>query len=108
MSEFIAMNRFKIVPGKESEFEQIWKTRNTYLSRCARLYPLQLIEGAGTGGPCALCFPYPLGLGECVCRTGLSRKPFAKPMKEQVTGATSTSDIQISKGSPWWKERVWM
>ena len=25
MSQFIAMNRFKIVPGMESEFEGIWK-----------------------------------------------------------------------------------
>ena len=31
MSQYIAMNRFKIVPGMESEFEEIWKTRNTYL-----------------------------------------------------------------------------
>ena len=31
MSQYIAMNRFKIVKGHESDFEEIWKTRNTYL-----------------------------------------------------------------------------
>ena len=31
MSQYIAMNRFRIVKGQESEFEEIWKTRNTYL-----------------------------------------------------------------------------
>ena len=28
---FIAMNRFKIILGKEKEFEDIWKNRDTYL-----------------------------------------------------------------------------
>ena len=28
---FIAMNRFKIVPGKEREFENVWKDRDTHL-----------------------------------------------------------------------------
>ena len=28
---FIAMNRFKIILGKENEFEQVWRTRETYL-----------------------------------------------------------------------------
>ena len=28
---FLAMNRFKIVKGKEDKFEQIWKERDTHL-----------------------------------------------------------------------------
>ena len=28
---FIAMNRFKIIIGKEKEFENVWKSRETYL-----------------------------------------------------------------------------
>ena len=28
----IAMNRFKIVPGKENEFEKVWRERDTHLS----------------------------------------------------------------------------
>ena len=29
---FIAMNRFKIVLGKEKEFEEVWKNRDTHLN----------------------------------------------------------------------------
>ena len=28
---FIAMNRFKIVLGKEAEFEKVWRERDTHL-----------------------------------------------------------------------------
>lgn len=28
---FIAMNHFKVAPGKETEFERIWTERETYL-----------------------------------------------------------------------------
>ena len=28
---YIAMNRFKIVRGKEKEFEDVWKNRDTHL-----------------------------------------------------------------------------
>lgn len=28
---FIAMNRFRVVAGKEQEFEQVWRERETYL-----------------------------------------------------------------------------
>ena len=31
MKKFIAMNRFKIVIGRESDFENIWKNRETHL-----------------------------------------------------------------------------
>jgi len=45
MSEFIAMNRFKIVPGKEAEFEEIWKTRNTYLEEVHGFVRFNLLKG---------------------------------------------------------------
>ena len=28
---YIAMNRFKIDPGRENDFEKIWKERDTHL-----------------------------------------------------------------------------
>ena len=30
---YIAMNRFKIITGKEQEFEKIWKERETHLDQ---------------------------------------------------------------------------
>ena len=34
---FIAMNRFKIMPGKEDVFESIWKERDSHLEGVAGL-----------------------------------------------------------------------
>ena len=44
MSQYIAMNRFRIVKGQESEFEEIWKTRNTYL-KTNRFLKFDLLKG---------------------------------------------------------------
>jgi len=44
---FIAMNRFQVVPGKESEFETMWKTRETYLSEVPGFKEFHLLRGEG-------------------------------------------------------------
>ena len=41
---FIAMNRFKIWKGKEQEFEEIWRTRDTYLSNTKGFMQFNLIK----------------------------------------------------------------
>tara|TARA_S200000501_G_C20841400_1_gene751729 strand:- start:748 stop:1050 length:303 start_codon:yes stop_codon:yes gene_type:complete len=42
---FLAMNRFKIVNGKENKFEQIWKDRNTFLDKVEGFIEFNLIKG---------------------------------------------------------------
>ena len=42
---FIAMNRFKIVLGKEAEFEKVWKERDTHLSGVAGFKQFNLVKG---------------------------------------------------------------
>lgn len=42
---FIAMNRFKIVPGKEQDFEEIWRSRDSYLSGVAGYQEFHLVKG---------------------------------------------------------------
>ena len=42
---YIAMNRFRIVKGHESEFEEIWKTRNTYLESEPGFVAFHLLKG---------------------------------------------------------------
>ena len=42
---FIAMNRFKIITGKEKEFENIWKSRETYLDKVPGFKNFNLIKG---------------------------------------------------------------
>ncbi len=42
---FIAMNRFKIVPGKEREFENVWKERDTHLKDVDGFKEFHLVKG---------------------------------------------------------------
>lgn len=42
---YIAMNRFQIIPGKESEFEQVWRSRETYLSDVPGFKEFHLLRG---------------------------------------------------------------
>ncbi len=42
---FIAMNRFKIIPGKENEFEKIWKDRDTHLNNVPGFKEFNLVKG---------------------------------------------------------------
>jgi heme-degrading monooxygenase HmoA len=42
---FIAMNRFKVVPGAEEEFERVWTTRDTYLHGVPGFVEFHLLRG---------------------------------------------------------------
>ena len=42
---FIAMNRFKIVLGKEKEFQEVWKNRDTHLNDVPGFKEFHLVKG---------------------------------------------------------------
>ena len=42
---FIAMNRFKIVIGKEAKFEKVWRERDTHLNAVKGFKEFHLIKG---------------------------------------------------------------
>ena len=42
---FIAMNRFKIVKGKEVEFEKVWRERDTHLDGVTGFKEFHLVKG---------------------------------------------------------------
>ncbi len=42
------MNRFKILNGKESEFEKVWKNRETHLDKVPGFKNFNLIKGKST------------------------------------------------------------
>ncbi len=42
---YIAMNRFKIILGKESDFEEVWKFRETHLDKVTGFRNFNLIKG---------------------------------------------------------------
>ena len=43
---YLAMNRFKIVLGKEDDFETVWKSRETHLEGVKGFKKFNLIKGA--------------------------------------------------------------
>ena len=43
--KFIAMNRFKIVPNREKDFEKIWKNRETHLNDVSGFIEFHLVKG---------------------------------------------------------------
>ena len=42
---FIAMNRFKVLPGAAGEFEQVWTTRDTHLREVPGFVEFHLLRG---------------------------------------------------------------
>jgi heme-degrading monooxygenase HmoA len=42
---FIAMNRFKVLPGQETAFEAVWLGRETHLDRVAGFVAFHLLRG---------------------------------------------------------------
>src|SRR5690349_17340714 len=42
---YIAMNRFKVVPGSEDAFEQVWKSRDTHLQQVPGFVEFHLLRG---------------------------------------------------------------
>lgn len=42
---FIAMNRFKVTPGQEEEFETVWKSRESHLDGLPGFQGFHLLKG---------------------------------------------------------------
>jgi heme-degrading monooxygenase HmoA len=46
----IAMNRFKVNPGQESTFEEMWRGRETYLNEVPGFLAFSLLRDSSTNG----------------------------------------------------------
>ena len=46
---FIAMNNFKVVAGKEQEFEEVWKNRDSHLQSVPGIVRFALLRGDAQG-----------------------------------------------------------
>ncbi len=42
---FVAMNRFKIIKGREEDFENVWRNRDTFLANVKGFKKFNLIKG---------------------------------------------------------------
>ncbi|MEX0302070.1 MAG: antibiotic biosynthesis monooxygenase [Leisingera sp.] len=49
---YIAMNRFKIRPGREADFENIWKERESRLKELKGFREFRLLKGPATQEHC--------------------------------------------------------
>ncbi len=49
---FIAMNRFKIIPGNEEDFVDIWRNRETFLDDVPGFKEFHLLKGPATNEYC--------------------------------------------------------
>lgn len=45
---YIAMNRFRIAPGREADFEQIWRARESHLDAVPGFLSFHLLRGPST------------------------------------------------------------
>jgi heme-degrading monooxygenase HmoA len=45
---FIAMNRFKIIPGNEDDFLEVWKNRESFLDQVPGFKQFNLLKGPVT------------------------------------------------------------
>src|SRR3569832_2984544 len=62
---FVAMNRFKIAPGKEAEFIEIWRNRETHLDQVPGIQDLQSAAGDRQRRIHALRVAFDLGVVDC-------------------------------------------
>jgi heme-degrading monooxygenase HmoA len=46
---FIAMNRFHVTPGREADFEQQWRSRDSYLGEVPGFVQFALLKGDNPG-----------------------------------------------------------
>jgi len=46
---YIAMNRFRICAGREADFEEVWRERDTYLDKVSGFREFHLLRGPGDG-----------------------------------------------------------
>ena len=49
---YIALNRFKVRLGREQEFENIWKNRESHLEGVPGFHQFNLIKGGSTDNHC--------------------------------------------------------
>ena len=46
---FVAMNNFKVAPGKEGDFETVWRERQSYLNGVPGFVQFALLKGDAEG-----------------------------------------------------------
>ena len=95
---FIAMNRFRIVKGKEAEFERIWAERDSHLDGVPGFEGFNLLRGAEADDH-TLYASHSVWRASAISRTGPNPKPSARPTPAREAPRTSIRVRPASKAS---------
>ena len=93
---FIAINRFKILKGKEQVFEKIWRTRDTLLSNVKGFKQLNLIKSVDQNADqeFTVFASHSIRVSRRTLHTGHSLNHLKKHIKERVSIRTFILGLQ--------------
>ncbi len=74
---FIAMNRFQIAPGREDTFEELWRSRESYLDEVPGFKEFHLLRGP-TSEECTLYASHSVWESEDAFRAWTESESFKK------------------------------
>ena len=82
MNTFIAMNRFKIAIGREKDFEDIWRNRETQLDDVGGFKKFNLLKGPTNEEYSLYTSPIAHGILKLILRIGRNQRPLEKRIVE--------------------------
>ena len=98
LNMFIAMNRFRIALGREAEFEEIWRNRDSHLDEMGA-FRSSTCFGVPATRSAPSTHPTRSGTIGNRSKTGPSRRTFAPHTRARVRRPGFISGIRNSKGS---------
>jgi hypothetical protein len=82
---FLAMNKFKIVKGREEDFEKIWRERDTHLQGVEGFKEFNLMKGSVEEALFFICFAQYLEIKRALCKLDQVRSLSPCPQKCRQT-----------------------
>ena len=92
MNKFIAMNRFKIAVGRESDFEYVWRNRETYLEGVKGFQEFNLLKGFTNEEYTLFILPTVHGILELILKIGKNQRHLEK----HCSGGSQHKGIYLS------------
>ena len=97
---FVAMNRFKVLPGAEEAFEAVWRSRKSRLDEMPGFVYFHLLRGPATEDPHPLRLAHPLARRGRLPRLDHLRPVPRRPPRRRPEQAPLPSAIPSSRASP--------
>ena len=81
---YIAMNRFRVAAGREAEFEDVWRDRESYLDEVGGFREFHLLRGAD-GDEFTLFVSHSIWESQAAFRAWTESEAFAKAHRQART-----------------------